>query len=81
MSDYSPEITARLKELGQIGREIDKTSGKLDDLYARRADLYIALREANPPLSYREIAAAAGATEASVTQVMLKARRQGLTSA
>lgn len=67
----SPKVRRRLKELDDIAEAL----APVDGLYSRRAEIYVELREQDPPVPFRVIAEHARSTEDAVIQATKKAKR------
>lgn len=78
MIDVPPpeERDAIKAELGQVADELATVNATSTELYARRLALLLAGRALQPPITQRELAAAAGVSEEAVIQVLRKAQRQ-----
>lgn len=63
---------AVLRAVTVTNNNIRAAAGKLDALHIRRRDLYLAARTSTPPVPYKQLAEAAGTTEAAVMQVVAK---------
>lgn len=66
----APTREQLLAELALVGDRL----AKVPDLYTKRDKLYLQLRALDPPVTQREIAAAARTSEQAVTQSLRKLR-------
>lgn len=71
MTDTAP----LLDELATVAAAIAEHRDQLEQLYARRSELYVQLRAADPPVEHKVIARVAGVTVPAVIQQCTKAEQ------
>lgn len=64
-----------LDEIKGVNRRLRNAEARMNDLLARRRELYVEARHADEPIPYPQLAAASGTTDAAVMQVVVKAER------
>lgn len=72
-SDRDREREQMLKSLRQLHARYEKATAALQAIEDERAELYLAARSMDPPMTFRAIANVFGVTEAAVMQKLRRA--------
>lgn len=67
-SDLTPEQSRMLRDMRTFAKRFEAKQAEVAKMENDRADLYIAARAIDPPLTFRVIADTFGVTEAAVMQ-------------
>lgn len=62
------------KELRRVATELRKVNARAEELYARRLELFLDARYLDPPMTYKELAEAAGCAPVAVSVALHKQR-------